>query len=61
MRVAVKPNDFGPFRLFSRLDHVQLPNLMVTRSTRERVFRPVFPKFGLCGRLPAKRHKGGAA
>lgn len=61
MRVTAKPNDFGPFWLFSRRVHVQLPYLMVTKSTRERVFRPIFPNFGPCGRLPAKRHKGGAA
>ena len=61
MRVAAKPKDFGPFGLFSRLAYVPLPILMVTRSTRDRVLRPIFPNFGLCGRLPAKRHNGGAA
>ena len=61
MRVAAKPNVFGPFWLVSRRVHVQLPGLMVARSTRERVFRPIFSNFGPCGRLPAKRREGGAA
>ena len=60
MRVAAKPNDFGPFWLFSRRVHVQMPGLMVTRSTRERLFHPIFPNFGPCGRLPAKILESGA-